>query len=585
MVGNEKVLLEEYSVHTINVLGAVVSKIEYKQRITKRLILYIVLFSSLVTLLLTINQLYMEYVAEMDQVKGQMNQIKTISLHSLTENLWNLWEKQIKIQLNDLIQLSDIMYLEIRSKGQVVASAGNRTSKNIISQTLPMIYTRDDKKILIGELLIIATLEGIYQELLDKTLIILISNAVKTFLVSIFMFFIFQHFVIKHLIKISQHLQRITPDNLDTILTLKRRTHKDELQQVVTTINKMGVNLSKTTVSKEYADNIIMSMADSLIVINPNTIIRTVNKATLDLLRYKEQELLGKPIGIIFEEKQEIFRETEIPKLIKKSCTMGIETTYLTKKKKKVPIIFSSSIIQDNDNKIIGIVCVARDITERKLAEEALRSSLKEKEVLLREIHHRVKNNMQVITSLLRLQSAKIMEKQYADMLKDSQARIKSMAFVHEKLYQSKDFAEVDFNEYVKTLVKSLFRFYGANPEKIALWIEVDDVSLELDSAIPCGLIINELISNALKHAFPENREGEVRVTLGSATEDEFKLTVSDNGAGMPEHIDFRNTESLGLHLVTILAEEQLHGKVELNRIEGTKYCIKFKKAREKARI
>jgi two-component sensor histidine kinase len=225
------------------------------------------------------------------------------------------------------------------------------------------------------------------------------------------------------------------------------------------------------------------------------------------------------------------------------------------------------------------------DITERKLAEEALRSSLKEKEVLLREIHHRVKNNLQAITSLLKLQSAKIKEKPYADILKESQYRIKSMAYVHEKLYQSGDFSKIDFKSYVKTLVNSLFRSYGVNPAKIALRVEVDEVSLELDSAIPCGLIINELVSNALKYAFPEDRKGEVRVALGSTKEDKFMLTVSDNGAGMPEHIDFRNTESLGLHLVTILAEDQLHGKVELNRIEGTKYCIKFKKARKKARI
>jgi two-component sensor histidine kinase len=185
----------------------------------------------------------------------------------------------------------------------------------------------------------------------------------------------------------------------------------------------------------------------------------------------------------------------------------------------------------------------------------------------------------------LKLQSTKIKEKQYADILKESQSRIKSMALVHEKLYQSEDFEEVDFNSYVKALVNSLFRSYGVNPAKIALRVEVVDVSLELDSAIPCGLIINELASNALKYAFPEDRKGEVRVALGSTKEDEFMLTVSDNGAGMPEHIDFRNTESLGLHLVTILAEDQLHGKVELNRIEGTKYCIKFKKARKKARI
>jgi len=226
-----------------------------------------------------------------------------------------------------------------------------------------------------------------------------------------------------------------------------------------------------------------------------------------------------------------------------------------------------------------------QEIADRKRSEDQIQSALKEKEVLLREIHHRVKNNMQVITSLLKLQSGRIKEKQYADILKDSQDRIKSMALVHEKLYQAKDFAEVDFNGYIKSLANSLFRSYGVNPAKIALRIEVDDVSLGLDSAIPCGLIINELVSNALKYAFPEDMEGEIRVSLGLTKEDEFKLIVSDNGAGMPEHIDFRNTESLGLHLVTILAEKQLHGKIELNRVGGTKYHIQFKRVKEKMRI
>jgi PAS domain S-box-containing protein len=663
----------------------------------------------------------MEYVAGLDQVKGQMNQIKTLSLHSLTENLWDLYEKQIKMQLADLIQLSDIAYLEIRSKGQVVASAGTRTSQNVISQTLPMIYTREDEKIPIGELLMIATLERIYQELLDKTLIILISNTVKTFLVSIFMFFTFQHFFIKHLIKISQHLQRITPDNLDTLLTLDGRTHNDELQQLVTNINEMGVKLNETTVSKEALqfNNALLSTQqetslDGILVVDEQGKIISFNRRFVDMWGFPSDVLesesggralqwvldkLAKPEeflsrvkylyqhrgeksheeillddGRTFErysaplfgsERQyygriwyfrdmterkraeEELRKSEskyktminnIPGMIYRACAdwsaeiisgseviCGYTEKELNSKEEnwlsiihyddKERVFEESSKLAQGQKDLVqtyriitksgdirwvedrktsffpeegefkGIDGIVFNITERMQAEEALRSSLKDKEVLLREVHHRVKNNLQAITSLLRLQSTKIKEKQYADILKDSQSRIKSMALVHEKLYHSGDFAEVDFNSYVKALVNSLFRSYGVNPAKIALRVEVDDVSLELDSAIPCGLIINELVSNALKYAFPEDRKGEVRVVLGSTKEDEFMLTVSDNGAGMPEHIDFRNTESLGLHLVTMLAEDQLHGKIELNSVGGTKYHITFKKAGEKARM
>jgi two-component sensor histidine kinase len=216
-------------------------------------------------------------------------------------------------------------------------------------------------------------------------------------------------------------------------------------------------------------------------------------------------------------------------------------------------------------------------IIERRRAEEQIKASLREKEALLREIHHRVKNNMQVIISLLRLQSAQVKEKKYLEMFKESQDRIRSMALVHERLYQSENFTNVDFRGYVKSLVNSLFRSHRVDPNKISLKIEVEDVSFGLDSATHCGLIINELVSNSLKYAFPQEREGEIRISLRSINKNEIELRVSDDGVGIPENLDFRNTKSLGLELVMILAEDQLKGKVELDRTGGTRYHILFK--------
>jgi len=245
-------------------------------------------------------------------------------------------------------------------------------------------------------------------------------------------------------------------------------------------------------------------------------------------------------------------------------------------------LIFNPII--STSNQVTGFTVFVTNITERKQAEEQIKSSLKEKEVLLQEIHHRVKNNMQVIISLLKLQSQNITDKQYLDMFKESRGRIKSMALVHEKLYRTKNLADVDFKGYVKSLVSSLFRSYKTKPGKIGLKIEVGDVSLGLDRAIPCGLIINELVSNSLKYAFPEERAGEIRVAFNSTDEDVLVLEVSDNGIGMPEKLDFRNTESLGLHLVTILSEDQLHGTIELNRTNGTDFRIRLKKHTDKER-
>jgi PAS domain S-box-containing protein len=245
-------------------------------------------------------------------------------------------------------------------------------------------------------------------------------------------------------------------------------------------------------------------------------------------------------------------------------------------------LIFNPII--NTSNQVTGFTVFVTNITGRKLADEQIKTSLKEKELLLKEIHHRVKNNMQVIISLLKLQSKNITDKQYLDMFKESQGRIKSMALVHEKLYKTKSLAEIDFKEYIKSLVSSLFRSYRIKPDKISLKIDVEEISLGLESAIPCGLIINELISNSLKHAFPNDRKGKVSVIFYSVNEDKLILKVSDNGIGVPEKFDIKNTKSLGLHLVTILSEDQLHGKIEFNRVDGTTFQIQFQKLNYKER-
>lgn len=204
-----------------------------------------------------------------------------------------------------------------------------------------------------------------------------------------------------------------------------------------------------------------------------------------------------------------------------------------------------------------------------------LEESVKEKEVLLREIHHRVKNNMQVISSLLNLQSAHIKDKTLREMFDEAQNRIQSMSLIHEKLYQSKELAYIDFKEYIKALTTDLVRSFGVKKDKIAIVINVEDISLDIDTAIPCGLIINELVSNSLKHAFPDGREGEIVIAL-KRVEGGIELRVADNGVGIPEELDFKKTRSLGLRLVTILAEDQLQGSIELKRDGGTDFRITF---------
>ena len=211
-------------------------------------------------------------------------------------------------------------------------------------------------------------------------------------------------------------------------------------------------------------------------------------------------------------------------------------------------------------------------------------NSLKEKEMLLREIHHRVKNNLQIISSLLSLQSRHRKDEQAIEIAKESQCRIKAMALIHEKLYRSKDFANVEFNEYIKDLVNDLFASYKVSSSRITLKMDIENISLGIDTAIPTGLIVNELVTNCLKHAFPEGKDGEIRISLRSLDDGEKELIVSDNGIGLPETLDIKRAESLGLRMITNLTERSLHGKVNINKINGTEFQIIFREKEYKDR-
>ncbi len=233
--------------------------------------------------------------------------------------------------------------------------------------------------------------------------------------------------------------------------------------------------------------------------------------------------------------------------------------------------------VKDERGKIKYFDGIVEDITERKKAEEKLKTSLLEKEVLLREIHHRVKNNLQIISSLLNLQSRHIEDAAALDMFQESRNRVRSMALVHEKLYRSEDLAKVDFGEYVRSLGSHLFMAYGVSSKSLELDVNVKDVFLDINTSIPCGLIINELISNSLKHAFKDREKGRISVGLKSNNNGQFKLVVSDDGVGLPKNLDVVKTNSLGLQLVTMLIE-QLQGKFAIDKKHGTSFEIIFKK-------
>jgi two-component sensor histidine kinase len=215
------------------------------------------------------------------------------------------------------------------------------------------------------------------------------------------------------------------------------------------------------------------------------------------------------------------------------------------------------------------------NIAERKQAEEQLRASLREKEVLLQEIHHRVKNNLQIMSSLLHLQSKQVVDEETLAMFQESRNRVRTMALVHEKLYQSSDLSKIDFAKYIRSLTSYLQRSYGVDPNTIRLETDAHDVQLAIDTAVPCGLIINELVTNSLQHAFPDGRKGVIRIEFQPNGESNYVLAVSDDGIGLPEEPDAGASETLGMQLVTTLVD-QLEGSLEIKRAGGTRIEVTF---------
>ncbi|MDD2335503.1 MAG: PAS domain S-box protein [Geobacteraceae bacterium] len=310
---------------------------------------------------------------------------------------------------------------------------------------------------------------------------------------------------------------------------------------------------------------IALYQGEEVIYINP-TAARLIGYTTDELSRFSFW-------GCVHDDFKEMVRERGLARMRGEPVPSQYECKFVSKSGKELWAIVSVGCIEYK-GKPAGIVTLI-DTMEAKLAEEKMRSSLAEKEILLKEVHHRVKNNLQIVSSLLDLQSDYIVDEHSRNFFRDSQNRIRSMALIHQKLYQSESLAFIDMREYIEDLANYLFSCGVKEPGLVHLKVDVGEVSLGMDEAIPCGLIINELMSNSLKHAFPDDREGEITVMCRIGEDGWITLLVSDNGVGLPPDLDFRKTDTLGLQLVAMLVK-QLRGRIELSGDNGTLWEIAF---------
>ncbi len=323
---------------------------------------------------------------------------------------------------------------------------------------------------------------------------------------------------------------------------------------------------------------LLESAPDAIIIVDDRGRIVLANSQAEKIFGWTRSELVGGELEMLLParhqkshvgRRMQYFREPSV-----RPMGSALELSGQRKNGEEFPVEVSLSPLYTEDGQFA--ISAIRDVTERKRAEERIRASLREKEVLLKEIHHRVKNNLQIISSILNLQADAIEDVKTRQIFDDSRSRIRSIALVHERLYESKNLEQVDFRDYVLGLLEDIFHTFGVDRDRISVELNVPSIVLNIDKVVNCGLIVNELVSNAIKYAFAGRSEGKLSISLGEHG-DELQLVIKDDGVGLPAGFAKGSGKSLGLTLVEGLAKE-LDGRFEIASREGTVMTVSFAK-------
>jgi PAS domain S-box-containing protein len=320
-------------------------------------------------------------------------------------------------------------------------------------------------------------------------------------------------------------------------------------------------------------------LKDSLVSTDMDGFVKTWSRGAEALHGYTAFEAIGKHVSFVLPPEEHDHLQETIKRL-KENTQYETEFKMLKKSGEFLYAILSTSMIYDEKGTPTGMLGYAIDVTQRKQMEEDLRHALEDKDVLMREIHHRTKNNMAVIQSLLSLQSGQVKDKDALSSLNESAYRVKTLSMIHESLYSTGDLSSINIKEYLQSLSTDLFQGFGIEPSRIELNMDVPDIQMDVDQVVPVGLIVNELLTNALKYAFPEGRGGDVFVELQENVDKTFTLTVADSGIGLPEDFDITKAETLGLRLVSSLSA-QIRGRLNVSGDKGSTFRITFKKSAE----
>ncbi len=377
--------------------------------------------------------------------------------------------------------------------------------------------------------------------------------------------------------KYRDNLQQLVKERTQSLVEINQKLHKEISYRLqVEEALRHSEDRFKVTFNQAAIGIIQTDLQGNFLNVNPKF---------CQIIGYSRSELLTKSIENItppddWENSYQLFTQL----LAGEVSTFFREQRYVCKNGSPVWTSSTASLVYLPNGTPHYAVGIIEDISDRKEAKEKIKTSLREKEILLKEIHHRVKNNLHIISSLLELQSDYLEDERFSSVFADSQSRIETMALVHEQLYQSEDLRQINLEDYIHRLMDNLAISYNCDLSIISLVMEVEPVILNLETAIPCGLLINELVTNCFKHAFPYGRSGEIHIKLQQDADKKICLVVWDDGVGIPPSVDWRNSNSLGLELVHTLAE-QLHSEIILDSKNGTSFTFRFFQLNYKARF
>ena len=319
--------------------------------------------------------------------------------------------------------------------------------------------------------------------------------------------------------------------------------------------------------------NLFQASQDAIFVMASEGKILEANQAATSMLGYSREELIQQNLSDLQAPAQAGGEEKPISAWQEGGA---LELGFVHQNGHVIPVDLMVSPIEEGEEQGL-LLGISRDITERKQSEYELRQALHRTELLIRELYHRTKNNMQVINSMLMLQSSYIDDPQVLKIFQDTQNRIQSMALVHEKLYQSQNLSRIHLDDYIRSLTALLMKSYQVTGQRIQVDYDLEEVPTLIDIAVPCGLILNELLANALEHAFPGERRGKIMIALKRANTHQISLFIADNGVGLPGDFDFRQTETFGLQAVTAIAEHQLLGTIHFENQHGVRWQLDFR--------